>query len=61
MADVPAEDTAEEAIIRRLDIFNALDCLTPWQKRVIVLKFGLEDGIQRTLGEVAKECGWKTS
>ena len=34
-----------------------LDSLSPREKRVLQLRFGLEDGKQRTLEEVGREFG----
>ncbi|MDO8570835.1 MAG: sigma-70 family RNA polymerase sigma factor, partial [Candidatus Daviesbacteria bacterium] len=36
---------------------EVLDSLSPREKRVLQLRFGIEDGKQRTLEEVGKEFG----
>ncbi|MHB1132663.1 MAG: sigma-70 family RNA polymerase sigma factor [Chloroflexota bacterium] len=50
------EEVATDQMLRE-DTQAFLDTLTPREKRVIQLRFGLDDGRQRTLEEVAKEFG----
>ncbi|MCL4466407.1 MAG: sigma-70 family RNA polymerase sigma factor [Chloroflexi bacterium] len=50
------EDVATDEMLRE-DTQEFLDRLTNREKRVIQLRFGLDDGRQRTLEEVAKEFG----
>lgn len=50
------EDAATEQMLRE-DTQEFLERLTPRERRVIQLRFGLDDGRQRTLEEVAKEFG----
>ena len=38
-------------------ILEILDTLTPRQARVLRLRFGLEDGVERTLEQVGQEFG----
>ena len=49
----PAEVTTHELLKEQLD--KVLDGLTPREKRVLQLRFGLQDGHARTLGEVGQE------
>ena len=49
----PAE-TASFALMRE-QLQDVLDTLTPREKKVLTLRFGLEDGRMRTLEEVGKE------
>lgn len=52
--------TPDEAATRELlkeHLSDVLDTLSPREKRVLQLRFGLEDGKQRTLEEVGKEFG----
>lgn len=51
----PDEQATRELLKAHLD--EVLDSLSPREKRVLVLRFGLEDGKQRTLEEVGKEFG----
>ena len=57
---IPAEgtpdpaDLADEALLKE-QIQKALDILTPREKRVLELRFGIEDGKPRTLEEVGQE------
>ena len=41
----------------RSDVEDVLDTLTPRERRVLQLRFGLIDGHQRTLEEVGKRFG----
>lgn len=50
------EDAATEQMLRE-DTQHFLDSLTVRERRIIQLRFGLDDGRQRTLEEVAKEFG----
>ncbi|MHB1007371.1 MAG: sigma-70 family RNA polymerase sigma factor [Chloroflexota bacterium] len=50
------EDVATEQMLRE-DTQHFLDSLTLRERRIIQLRFGLDDGRQRTLEEVAKEFG----
>jgi RNA polymerase primary sigma factor len=49
----PTEATAEQLLKEQID--RVLDELTPREKRVLQLRFGLKDGHARTLEEVGKE------
>lgn len=40
-----------------LDLQKALDKLTPIERNIIYLRFGLDDGIPRTLEEIGNEYG----
>lgn len=51
----PDEQATRELLKLHLD--EVLDSLSPREKRVLQLRFGLEDGKQRTLEEVGKEFG----
>ncbi len=51
----PDQQAAQELL--RGDLDEVLDSLSPREKRVLQLRFGLEDGKQRTLEEVGKEFG----
>jgi RNA polymerase primary sigma factor len=51
----PDEAATRELLKEHLD--DVLDSLSPREKRVLQLRFGLEDGKQRTLEEVGKEFG----
>jgi RNA polymerase primary sigma factor len=51
----PDEQATRELLKDQLD--EVLDSLSPREKRVLQLRFGLEDGKQRTLEEVGKEFG----
>ncbi|MBI3965133.1 MAG: sigma-70 family RNA polymerase sigma factor, partial [Chloroflexi bacterium] len=49
-----------EVVERRLvkeEVAQALQCLEPRERRVVVLRFGLEDGRPRTLAEIGEELG----
>jgi RNA polymerase sigma factor (sigma-70 family) len=48
---------ATEMTLLRSDVASALSALTEMRRRVIVLRFGLEDGRPRTLEEVGREFG----
>ncbi len=51
----PDEQATRELLKDQLD--EVLDTLSPREKRVLQLRFGLDDGKQRTLEEVGKEFG----
>ncbi|HCB23333.1 RNA polymerase sigma factor RpoD [Candidatus Daviesbacteria bacterium RIFCSPLOWO2_02_FULL_38_18] len=51
----PDEQATRELLKIHLD--EVLDTLSPREKRVLQLRFGLEDGKQRTLEEVGREFG----
>jgi RNA polymerase primary sigma factor len=51
----PDEQATRELLKDQLD--EVLDTLSPREKRVLQLRFGLEDGKQRTLEEVGREFG----
>ena len=51
----PDEQATRELLKDQLD--EVLDTLSPREKRVLVLRFGLDDGKQRTLEEVGREFG----
>ncbi|TSC63886.1 MAG: RNA polymerase primary sigma factor [Microgenomates group bacterium Gr01-1014_93] len=51
----PDEQATRELLKAHLD--EVLDTLTPREKRVLQLRFGLDDGKQRTLEEVGREFG----
>lgn len=54
--DLKPDQQATRALLRG-DLEEVLDSLSPREKRVLQLRFGLEDGKQRTLEEVGKEFG----
>ncbi|NLW07733.1 MAG: RNA polymerase sigma factor RpoD [Clostridia bacterium] len=54
-AQAPAE--AASFILLREQLEEVLDTLTPREKRVLRLRFGLDDGRARTLEEVGQEFG----
>ncbi len=51
---VAPSDVAAQTMLRE-QLFKALDKLTPREQKVIRLRYGLEDGKQRTLDEVGRE------
>ena len=51
----PAESATQVLLKEQID--RALDQLTPREKRVLQLRFGLKDGQSRTLDEVGQEFG----
>jgi RNA polymerase primary sigma factor len=51
---VPPVDTASKQLLKE-QIGEVLSELTPREQRVLILRFGLEDGRSRTLGEVGLE------
>ena len=52
---LPDEQATRQLLKAHLD--EVLDTLSPREKRVLQLRFGLDDGKQRTLEEVGKEFG----
>jgi len=54
--DLKPDQQATRALLRG-DLDGVLDSLSPREKRVLQLRFGLEDGKQRTLEEVGREFG----
>lgn len=48
------EKCAEVAMLKR-DIHKALTVLDPKERKIVALRFGLDDGIPRTLEEIGKE------
>ena len=53
--DVPAPADAAANTMLKEQLGNALDTLTGREEKVLRLRFGLDDGKQRTLEEVGKE------
>jgi len=53
--DAPAPADAASHTLLREQLMDVLDTLTPREKKVLHLRFGLEDGRSRTLEEVGKE------
>ena len=53
--DAPAPADAASHTLLREQLMEVLDTLTPREKKVLRLRFGLEDGRSRTLEEVGKE------
>lgn len=59
LADVHSrepQDLAAESLLRD-QVADALDLLTPRERQVLRLRFGLSDGRDRTLGEIGTELG----
>ena len=52
--DTPTPEQVAKSVMLRKQIDKALDTLTEREKKVLVLRFGLEDGRARTLEEVGK-------
>ncbi len=50
-------DKATDQLLLREEVDEALDALTPREKKVIELRFGLDNGKQRTLEEVGEIFG----
>jgi RNA polymerase primary sigma factor len=50
------DDAASHELLKE-QMAEVLDTLAPRERRVLILRFGLEDGRQRTLEEVGKEFG----
>ena len=55
-ADVSVEEIAEQTFLRE-SLENVLLTLTPREEKVLRLRFGLDDGIERTLEDVGKIFG----
>ncbi len=53
--DAPAPAEAASFTLMKEQLMNVLDTLTPREEKVLRLRFGLDDGRQRTLEEVGKE------
>ena len=53
--DAPAPAEAAAFTLLKEQLMNVLSTLTPREEKVLKLRFGLEDGRQRTLEEVGKE------
>jgi RNA polymerase primary sigma factor len=52
-----APDEAATQLLLKEHMLRVLDSLTPRERRILRLRFGLDDGHQRTLAEVAEEFG----
>lgn len=52
----PVEATAEQSILKE-EVADVLNCLPPRARRVLMLRYGLEDGRARTLEQVGGEFG----
>lgn len=55
--DAPAPAAAASYLMLKEQLEDVLDTLTEREKRVLELRFGIEDGRPRTLEEVGKEFG----
>ena len=53
--DAPAPSDAASFVLLKEQLVEVLKTLTPREEKVLKLRFGLEDGRQRTLEEVGKE------
>ncbi len=53
--DAPPPAEAASFMLMKEQLMGVLDTLTPREKKVLSLRFGLEDGRQRTLEEVGQE------
>ena len=53
--DTPAPAEAASFALMKEQLMDVLDTLTPREEKVLRLRFGLDDGHQRTLEEVGKE------
>ncbi len=53
--DAPAPVEAASFTLMKEQLFSVLNTLTPREEKVLRLRFGLDDGRQRTLEEVGKE------
>jgi RNA polymerase primary sigma factor len=54
-APSPAEVVSEQLL--RADVASCLSALSPRERRVVGLRFGLKDGRVRTLGEIGSALG----
>lgn len=52
--DAPAPSESAAAILLREQLMEVLETLTPREQKVLKLRFGLDDGCQRTLEEVGR-------
>ena len=55
--DVPAPDEAASLTVLKQQIDDVMETLTPRERQVLKLRFGLSDGRARTLEEIGKEIG----
>ena len=55
--EATAPSDAASLTMLRTEVEDVLDTLTPRERRVLQLRFGLDDGHQRTLEEVGKRFG----
>ena len=53
--DAPAPSEAASFVLLKEQLVDVLKTLTPREAKVLKLRFGLDDGRQRTLEEVGKE------
>jgi RNA polymerase primary sigma factor len=53
--DLPAPDSAAASVLLKEQLMNVLDTLTDRERKVLILRFGLDDGKARTLEEVGRE------
>ena len=53
--DAPAPSDAASFVLLKEQLMDVLKTLTPREEKVLKLRFGLDDGRQRTLEEVGKE------
>ena len=53
--DTPAPSEVASHALMREQLWDVLDTLTPREEKVLRLRFGLDDGNQRTLEEVGRE------
>lgn len=53
--EAPAPSESAAAVLLREQLMEVLETLTPREQKVLKLRFGLDDGCQRTLEEVGKE------
>ena len=53
--DAPAPAEADSHALMREQLWDVLNTLTPREEKVLRLRFGLDDGNQRTLEEVGRE------
>ena len=53
--DAPAPSEAASFVLLKEQLVDVLKTLTPREEKVLKLRFGLDDGRQRTLEEVGKE------
>lgn len=55
-SDILVEDIVEQTFLRE-SLESVLSTLTPREEKILRLRFGLDDGIERTLEDVGKEFG----